>query len=224
MSKSFTNEFKTGLFVIVCAVILMVLTVSVGKFNAQTYKMTAVFNKVAGLDNDAPVRLSGVEVGKVESVKILYKDGEDTKVAVTMLLVNDAKMREGAKAYVTTLGLMGEKYVELTPGAKDAPFMSPCSTIIGEDPIQMEELVDAGKQIAAKVDSALTDISTLTKHLDEVVVNNKEGIDGIVDNLNRTTSNLEEFSADIKRNPWKLLVKGKEDAGGTAVTTKGTRR
>jgi phospholipid/cholesterol/gamma-HCH transport system substrate-binding protein len=211
MAKLFTNEFKTGLMVVVCLAILMTFTVSVGKMSIFTkeYDIKALFNKVAGVEKDAPVRLNGVEVGKVGDVALLYKDGQ-TKVLLTLTLNESAKLREGAKAYVTTLGLMGEKYIELTAGSEGLTYIKAGTIIPGEDPMQMEEMTDLAKRIGQQIELTLVDIRSLTKHLDEAVSGNRQNIDDIMGNLKRTTSNFEEFSDDIKRNPWKLLIKEKE--------------
>lgn len=211
MAKLLTNEVKTGFLVLICLGILIVLTVSVGKFGIfqEQYKIKVLFNWVAGVENDAPVRLSGVGAGKVESVQLAYK-GDETKVLLTLLLDSGAKLREDSKAYVTTLGLMGEKYIELTAGSKGLPFLKAGSTIIGEDPMRIEDMMDIGKRIAEEVETTLGDIRKLAKNLDDTVVDNRENIDDIIANLNRTTANFEEFSDDIKRNPWKLMIKAKE--------------
>ncbi|MFH1867520.1 MAG: MlaD family protein [Candidatus Omnitrophota bacterium] len=212
MAKTLTNEVKTGFMVMVCLIILIGFTVSVGRLSVfqKQYRIKAVFSKVAGVENDSPVRLCGVEIGKVESVGLLYKD-QETKVEATLLLDKDAKPREDSRAFVTTLGLMGEKYIELSSGSKGAAFLKPGSTIQGEEPLQMEDLFEAGKKIASEVETTLGDISRLARHLDELVVENREDIDEVIGNIKRTTANFEEFSADIKSNPWKLMIKSKEE-------------
>jgi phospholipid/cholesterol/gamma-HCH transport system substrate-binding protein len=211
MAKLLTNELKTGFLVVLSIAILMGFTLSVGKFSVfqKQYKLYVVFDRVAGVESDAPVRLSGVEVGKVENIELSYK-GDETKVKIGILLYKNAKPRQDSKAYVTTLGLMGEKYIELSSGSKGSPFLKPGSTIIGEDPVQMEELVEIGKKVASEVEDTLGQIRSLAQHLDELVVDNRGNIDSIIGNLDRTTENFEEFSDDIKRNPWKLLIKAKE--------------
>jgi len=207
--KGLSNEIKTGFIVLICMAILIAFTVSIGKFAniGKQYELKVIFSRVAGVASDAPVRLSGVDIGKVEDVQLLYTKEGDTKVLLTLVIDNSAKLREGATAHVTTLGLMGEKYIELTPGEVAAAVIKPGTTINGKDPMQMEELIDIGKEIAEEVKITLRDISGLTKHLDEVVLENKSDIKAIMGNLERTTENLEEFSDDVKKNPWKLLSK-----------------
>ncbi|NQT91105.1 MAG: MCE family protein [Candidatus Omnitrophica bacterium] len=213
MAKILTDEVKTGFVVILCLTILVVLTVSVGKisvFNKQ-YKLKVTFSQVAGLENSAPVRLSGVDAGKVESVDLIYKDGK-TIVMLELLMNGHAKPRVDSKAYVTTLGLMGEKYVELTAGSEGKPFLKPGTTIVGTDPIPMEKLMEMAEKVVNDVEVTLKHISSLSMHLDELVVENRENIDDILGNLTRTSQNFEEFSDDIKKNPWKLLMKGRDES------------
>ena len=212
MAKIMTNEVKTGLLVITCIAILMGFTLLAGNlsFFKEQYGVKALFGKVAGVEEAAPVRLNGVEVGKVDTVELIYTKDGDTKVLLGLILDENIKLRKGAKAYITTLGLMGEKYIELSAGNKGEEFIKTGSTIMGEDPMQMEEMVNIAKRIADEVDATLGDIRVLARNLDAAVVGNRENIDGIMGNLQRTTSNFEEFSSDIKDNPWKLLVKGSE--------------
>jgi len=212
MANKMSNEIKTGLLIILSLVILAGFTLAVGNFTGieKTYELKTFFNLINGLEKHAPVRLRGVEVGEVKDVEILYK-GDETKILLTLLLKEKARVREGTKAYVSMLGLMGEKYIELTDGPAGAAFLRPNSIIEGEDPATMEELIDMGRKVAEQADTALADIRSLTKHLDELVVENRGNIDSMIDRFNQTATNFEEFSDDIKRHPWKLLMKGKEE-------------
>ena len=211
MAKGMANEVKTGLLILVCLIILAGFTLAVGNFMGieKTYELKAIFNWVSGLEKHAPVRLRGVEVGEVKDVQILYR-GDETKILLTLLLKESAKVREGTKAYVSMLGMMGEKYVELTDGPPGAAFLKPGSTVTGEDPALMEELINIGKKVAEEVEITLVEIRTLTQHLDELVVENRGDIDFMIDKFKTTAVNFEEFSDDIRRNPWKLLIKTRE--------------
>ncbi|MDD5504358.1 MAG: MlaD family protein [Candidatus Omnitrophica bacterium] len=212
MPKIFTNEVKTGFVVLVCIGILTGLTIMAGNFKPfqQLYCINVVFSNVSGIEKDAAVRLAGVEVGKVESVRIAYGKEGDTSVLVKLELFQDARIREGARAAVTTLGLMGEKYIELTPGDTGAGFLKAGATIRGKDPIDIEAVIDEARSVMEVAKVTMTNISDLAKNLNGAVSDNRGNIDEIMDNLKRTTENLEEFTDDIKRNPWKLLVKGRE--------------
>jgi phospholipid/cholesterol/gamma-HCH transport system substrate-binding protein len=212
MSKVFTNEVKTGFVVLLCVGILAGLTIMAGNFKPfqQSYHINVIFSNVSGIEKDATVRLAGVEVGKVESVKLIYRKEGSTAVLVRLELAQTAKIKEGAKAAVTMLGLMGEKYIELTPGDTGAEFLKDDVTIQGKDPIDIEAVIDEARSVMEVAKVTMTNISSLARNLDSAVSGNRGNIDEIMNNLRRTTDNLEEFTDDIKRNPWKLLVKGKE--------------
>ena len=171
------NEIKIGIMVFVCIAALLVLTVKVGSFSLQkqTYDIKAQFQDISGVELFAPVRLNGMEVGSVNDIQIVYED--DTRMMLTLGINEGAKIREGAKAYIRTSGLIGEKFI----GIKDAgegDFLEPNSLIVGEEPVDFEELLAKG--------------------------------DGIADSLQSAGKNLDEFSDDIKRHPWKLLFRTKE--------------
>jgi phospholipid/cholesterol/gamma-HCH transport system substrate-binding protein len=212
MAKVFTNEVKTGFVVILCVGILAGLTIMAGNFKLfqKSYAINVIFSNSSGIEKDAVVRLSGVEVGKVQSVQLVYRKEGDTVVLAKLELDENAKIREGAKASVTTLGLMGEKYIELSPGDTGAPAIKHGATIQGKDPIDIEAIIEEATSTMQVAKETMTNISSLVKNLDTAIADNRPNIDEIMNNLRRTTDNLEEFTDDIKRNPWKLLVKGKE--------------
>ena len=119
-------------------------------------------------------------------------------------------MREDSKIRISTTGLIGEKYIEITGGSKGSPIVPAGKTLVGIDPFEMEELIDIGKSLAARLDSSMQDLQKLMGHADGVLVDNKDDIRATIMNLKDSSENLKEFSDEVKRNPWKLLMKGKE--------------
>lgn len=85
--KKYSNEFKVGIFFIVCVSGLLYLTYSTGKMDVkrQGYHIYVVFDEVAGLDTKAPVMLNGREVGKVDDIDISYRD-DATKIVLKLWL------------------------------------------------------------------------------------------------------------------------------------------
>jgi phospholipid/cholesterol/gamma-HCH transport system substrate-binding protein len=120
-SKAYSSsEIKSGFFVLVSGLLLLVLTFVVGgyfKKGANEWKVQ--FSYLSGLSDSAPVYYAGREVGKVDSIQILR--GESRPVLVTVKVSNDAYVRKDSVAYIDTLGMMGEKFIEISVGSKDAP-------------------------------------------------------------------------------------------------------
>ncbi len=132
-------EIAVGIFIIVGLLCLAYISIKLGKVSLSGqnyYPVKAIFSTVKGLRNDTVVEISGVEVGKVDSIRL------DNYEAVTTLLIRkDIKLQEDAIASIRTKGLLGEKYVEITPGGSDE-MIPPDGTIFEtEPPIDLEKLI-----------------------------------------------------------------------------------
>ena len=204
------SDFLIGFVIILAISALLALTYKVSKFSFSKggYELKVVFINSSGIEKDAPVRLSGVEVGRVKDIQLLY-DKQGTHVALTLWLQETAKVRKDAEALVTMLGMMGEKYVELTAGSPASPFLPPSSTIIGREPFDTAKFIEKGEQIAENLDSAITDVRNLTSGVNDVVVVHREDLDKMLKNFVETSENFKAFSEDVKWHPWKLIRKSK---------------
>src|SRR3989338_7443724 len=115
-----TREIKVGLFVFIAFVLLAVMIFSISDFytsQAQyTYPLRIRFSFVNGIDDGAPVRLAGVQVGEVREIRV-YRDeaNQRTQVELGVRVSRDAMLEDDSTASINTLGLLGEKYVEIMP-------------------------------------------------------------------------------------------------------------
>lgn len=187
--KILTNEFRVGLFVVLCLLGLFYMTYRTGKLDIRQkgYFITVIFKEAGGAQQKAPVMLNGYEVGKVDSIKPVYAEGK-TAIAMKIWMQENAKIRQGSKFFVQMMGLMGEKYIQIV-SSEEAQFIAPGSTVEGEPYV---------------------DLSVLITNLNKAVDDNKGALKNTVKNFETTSQNFEEFSDDLKRNPWKLLFKTKE--------------
>ncbi|UCC94537.1 MAG: MCE family protein [Candidatus Omnitrophota bacterium] len=199
----YTKEFKVGVFFIICVLGLFYLTYSTGKISIRRegYFVDVVFDEIAGLEKNAPVMLNGLEVGKVKDINIHYADDE-TRVILKVWLAKEAKVRTNPVVSIKTLGLMGEKYIQIS-SSKGKGFIEPDTTLIGKSYTDMDALMDEAQNISKEV-------KKLTQTLNSTVEGNQDRVTQMMQNLETTTKNLEEMTEDIKRHPWKLLFRGKE--------------
>ncbi|HEY7528698.1 MAG TPA: outer membrane lipid asymmetry maintenance protein MlaD [Candidatus Deferrimicrobiaceae bacterium] len=115
--KRLNVETAVGLFVFAGILCLAWLSVKLGKLEIverDSVPVVAEFSSVSGLKEGAAVEIAGVEVGKVVSIT-----EKDYKARVTMKIRNGIPLQEDAIASIRTRGLIGDKYVSLTPGASD---------------------------------------------------------------------------------------------------------
>jgi phospholipid/cholesterol/gamma-HCH transport system substrate-binding protein len=209
--KKIGNEIKTGVMVVACLAILAGFTIRILGTSTlkKGYHLKVRFNFASAIRKGAPVYLAGVEAGEIKGIQINYTP-EGTNVMLDAWLESSAKVRQDSRASIVTMGLMGEKYLELTSGTKESPFLEEGSLIIGKEPLMMDEIIDKAMGIANNVDAGIADLRKLIQDADSILVTNQADIARIIDNLNATSENFKEFSDDIRRNPWKILMKTKE--------------
>lgn len=198
--KDMAFEVKVGIFIIVGIVILFIMLFSIGDIyfiGKPGYHVKVTFNFANGIAINAPVRLAGIEVGEVDGIRIYYDTAEQkTKVELSAWIKKDLMIESDSKAVINTLGMLGEKYLEIFPGSKK-DFLKEGSVIAGKDPVSLEDMTGQLKEIA---DS----ISVITERLE-----NGEGTIGKFLTDDSIYNNLEDFTADIKANPWKLMNRPK---------------
>lgn len=112
-------EAAVGIFVILGMICVGYLTIKLGKMQIlgdNTYSISARFESVSGLKTGAYVEMAGVPIGQVASIRLDHKE----QVAMVKLKINkDVTLTDDVIASVSTSGLIGDKYVKLTPGGGD---------------------------------------------------------------------------------------------------------
>lgn len=149
-------ELTVGAFVFIGLLITAVMIVRFGsyEYSRTTFPLNAVFKFTNGVVVGAPVRLAGVEVGKVEDLVFTEQGGFG--VEVKMAIRTGTVIRDDAHVVINALGIMGEKYIEFLPVSTTAPILKPDETIRGTDPIALNELMEQGKKVADKIENMIS--------------------------------------------------------------------
>lgn len=194
------TEFKVGIFVFVGISILVAFLLSVGGFKtwASRYKAGFIFNFVNGVKFGAPVRFAGVDVGEVKEINLVFNQEEQkTKIEIVCWIKNNVKIPLDSTVWVNTLGLLGEKYIEIIPGKDYANCLAEGQDLIGVDPLPLHEVVKLAEDIAKNLNESI------------IKIKNKEGTIGKLLYDDKIYNELDAFVMDIKNHPWKLFFKGK---------------
>lgn len=233
-------ELKVGVFVFIGLLIFIIFIFSIGKFYIFNpgYYLKAIFKYSDGIAVSAPVRLAGFEVGEVKDVGIFYDtQAQCTKIQVILWVKKDVKIEKDAQVSVNSLGFMGEKYIEVTPGTIGSELVKNNDTLVGSDSIPIRKLADEGYRIMSasrkmldsmneilgtdenreQLKELAPDLVTLVKRANSILtkIDNGEGTIGKFITDETVYKNFEAFSDDIRKHPWKLLFKPK----GTKETT-----
>lgn len=194
-------ELKVGIFVFASLAILSVFILSIGGIKTWTssYRANFIFNFVNGAKVGAPVRYAGVDVGDIRRIKIYFSPEENrSKVKLICMIKKDARIPADSVIIINTLGLLGEKYLEILPGKDYKNCLIGGQSMNGIDPISMTEVTDLAKSIANNINEIV------------IAINQQKGTIGKLLYDPALYDEFEGFATDIHKNPWKLIWKTKE--------------
>ena len=146
MERSKVN-IAVGVFVVLGMLALGYLSIKLGRvaiLPSGGYLVVADFPSVGGLRSGASVEIAGVEVGRVESIGLA-----DYQARVVLRLNSDIKLQEDTIASIKTKGLIGEKFIRLSPGASEKIILPNGRIREVEAPVDLEELIS--KYVFGKV-------------------------------------------------------------------------
>jgi len=182
-------ELKVGIFIFIGIVILSVIIFSIGNFYSvkRGYNLNVVFSFANGIGIGAPVRYSGVQVGEVQEINIYFDEKENKPlVRLTIWVSQNTWINENAKASINTLGLLGEKYLEISPGTRDVRLLQKGDVLRGQDPVSTEELARSTKELIEKM-------VILTESINKIA-----GDDNLRASLKNTVGNMEALTGDLR--------------------------
>ena len=226
MPKESNLEFKVGAFVVLALFLLTAAVVRISdlSFFEKGKTIHLVFGFANGLKKAAPVRLAGVGAGLVKDLHVERQPDQSTKVKVDIWVNNGIDIPVDSEITINQLGLLGEKYIEIIPGHA-SETIAEGSTVTGEDPVPVERITEKISSIVNKFDTTIGEINegVLTKQNQKSFSEILDGVNAVVTNVRSGKGtvgkfffhegiydNLQELSADLKENPWKLLYRPKQ--------------
>ncbi|MFT5207078.1 MAG: phospholipid/cholesterol/gamma-HCH transport system substrate-binding protein [Candidatus Omnitrophota bacterium] len=178
-----TNELKTGAFIVLAIGLLGFTMIRMGSIGVGTkgYSMKTNFHNTGGIKVHAPIRLSGVEIGELKGLEIKY-GAIETVIEAELWIEGDVQLRSDSQAIISTLGLMGESYIEIIPGSSPK-FLAEGMYVDSEDPVNMDKLMRQASEIAVDIQLTLEDARVFINHANDVVSVGKSKINRIINNL-----------------------------------------
>jgi phospholipid/cholesterol/gamma-HCH transport system substrate-binding protein len=140
-------ELSVGFFLLVGLACVAYLCLKLGQvrfWGQSEYPVQAAFSTVNGLKAKAAVTMAGVEIGHVERIEL--KGGG---ALVTLRINKDVKLEQDVIASIKTSGIIGDKYIAISPGASEAHIQAGGKIIDTQPPLDLEELI--GKFVFGKI-------------------------------------------------------------------------
>jgi phospholipid/cholesterol/gamma-HCH transport system substrate-binding protein len=168
-----SNETKVGGLVLGTGLLAVAFAWVIGLGNPfkQTVDFYVTYNFAGGIEVGSPVRVSGIKVGKVERIEFFVpldpkgtaktepgsEAFDDTRVIAPLRLKisvrRDAALgvRQDSKYYVNLAGIIGERYIEITPGHLSSAQIKENETVAGIDPPRIDQLISQSFDLAGKI-------------------------------------------------------------------------
>jgi phospholipid/cholesterol/gamma-HCH transport system substrate-binding protein len=160
------EQVWVGLFVLVAAALLIGTVLSVtGAFSRGNIPHRAYFKFAGGLEPGAAVRFGGMKAGSVQAVRVDPDDS--TRIEVDFNVARDIPLKADSVAKIASLGALGDNYVELTPGTRQAAAAAPGSVVRSAESISFSDLGDMVGGLQPMVQQVL---QNLNQRLNELQV------------------------------------------------------
>jgi len=132
-------ELGVGLFLLIGLLCLGYLSFKLGNvhlWDTSDYEVFAKFSNIAGLKEKATVTVAGVTVGQVKEIQL-----KDAQAHLTLNIHKGVTLEEDAIASIKTMGIIGDKYISISPGASEE-YIKPGGMIRDtQPPLDLENLV-----------------------------------------------------------------------------------
>jgi phospholipid/cholesterol/gamma-HCH transport system substrate-binding protein len=194
-------EFKVGIFVFVGLAMLGALLVQFGRLGEgfkTYYALTVRFSNASGLLKGSDVLLAGARIGKVAGGPRLVREGDG--VAVPLKIYDYVKVPEGTKFSVGSSGLLGDRFVVVTPpSGQPKAYLPPNAYIDGTRETGIDDLTREGGALVSDLRGTMQKIDTTVNRLNQETLSsaNMENLKSSMEHLNQATGALAESSKKL---------------------------
>ncbi len=199
-----------GVFIVIFTLALVLAVIWMGRFTEKKtydYYLIKVKESVSGLQKDSPVKYMGVEIGKVDKIKVDPDDPEE--VLITIKVPEGLPIRKGMWATLKKIGITGLSYIEISGGNKRAPLLKSKPGQIPVIPYKPSMFARLG----VSVEDLSYQISNVSKRIGEVLSDkNVKNLSAILENLRVSTENIKGFFNEQNVENVKSLLKNLNDA------------
>jgi phospholipid/cholesterol/gamma-HCH transport system substrate-binding protein len=182
-------ETKVGILFIASVLMVAIFAYFMGIVSpfSNNYTLNVTYNYAGGLEEGSPVRVMGIKVGKVKKIEFdpSYKaaSGEEVKLRIVVSIEKQAwaTIRKDSRFFINLAGVIGEKFLEISPGSLSAEGFNSGDFVRGEDPPRIDQLISQSYGLAGK--------------LIEIINKNEGSVSNIIDQLDRLVSNFNKTLA-----------------------------
>jgi phospholipid/cholesterol/gamma-HCH transport system substrate-binding protein len=193
-----SSEVKAGFFIFTALVTLTIMVFMLGNIKdrfTSKRSMPIVFNFTGGLEEGAPVRYAGLDIGRVAHIQLL--DSSDPKdmdrVTVTTEINPSITIKKNSTATIKTSGLMGGLYIDIRPGTNNSPVLQEGETLMGQDSFEFAQIGDMVEEVVLQV-RRFIDLT------DDLTAESRTTLKSFQASLNNINSLIKESRGEFQKN------------------------
>jgi len=207
-----TKAFRLGAFIVLALLIFAAGVFWIGNKQflfRSTYRLSAEFQNVAGLNGGAEVRVGGIHEGTVRQIQLPMRPNEKIRVLMDLEGRTRNVIKKDSMVTIRSEGLVGDKFVEISFGSEQSPKVNDGDTIQGQPPLQISDLLNKTNQVldttqgaVANVNDTAKNLSSITTKIDQgqgtigALINNRK----IYQNVNAGATAFQENMEALKHN------------------------
>jgi phospholipid/cholesterol/gamma-HCH transport system substrate-binding protein len=160
-------EWKVGLFVLACLVLLGLLVLNFSKgltFFTSTYTLRLRTANVGGIKKEASVLMAGVQVGNVTGAEL---SPGGTNVIVFLKILNRYQIHGDAVFTIDSMGFLGDQYIAIIPGRNEAPVLHDGDEVVCREPFNLQEVARSALGFIHRIDDTARRLDVALSRLEQ---------------------------------------------------------
>ena len=225
------QEIKIGIFLTAALLIIAIFIFIVGDLSVLLrkpgYSLIVSYDSATGLEKRAVVRMAGVKVGYVKDIRLKGRQAE-----VELIINFGVGIPEGSRATMASIGLLGEKHIEILPGEEEA-FLKAGDSIAGVPPVSFDQMgttllaigdefkgiaqiiseMIGGEESRRNFRDTLENLATFSEELNEFLGANRPEIKKGLQSSQQAIQTFEQRVEDVSKNLDELISVLKDAVG-----------
>jgi len=194
MKTSNTKKFSLGLFIVITTIILVIALYLIGNRQnifGHTFRISAIFNNVNGLQLGNNVRFSGINIGTVKGIDMI----NDSTISVDMIIEDKMlkHMKRNAVAAVGSDGLVGSMVINIVPGKELSEALKPGDTISSYNKTSTTDMLETLNTTNDNAAMLTSDLLKITNN-----INQGEGTLGMLIKDEKMASDVKQTVVNLK--------------------------
>ncbi|OQX96366.1 hypothetical protein B6I21_01170 [candidate division KSB1 bacterium 4572_119] len=204
-----SNEIKAGCFVVISIFLLMAFLIIISGLDLfkSTKTYIARFKNTSGIEVGSLVRYGGLEVGTVKEVGI--SDEDNSFINFIVEIDEDVPVKEDSKVIITSIGIMGEYYIEIATGTPQSKLLPPGSLLNCEDVPPLMMLTESFDKLTDQLSVTIDGINQMLgnenqKEFTKILTNvnllledNQQTVSSLVENMNAVLQNFFSMGSKV---------------------------